>query len=269
MLDFNDPIITLMILPFTITIIGHGLFRFFAGEGLGHTLANGSLIIAFIITLLVFYGLPGIPIRTNTDQLLFICLISLCFGFLQDRYPNINFLSPTIHIALMILVVFWIYTNNGNFPVIRTSLFSLAYITILAITFFLKLEDIQYNELQAPVALFWVAVGLFVVARRSEIFISENLMLILISALGAYLILNFPRPKFPFGASALYPGYLIILSVSMQMVNIDPSLAFSLLLLSIIFYTENLINFLPDTYTTPLIKLVMPAVPIGVAWLFT
>lgn len=106
-------------------------------------------------------------------------------------------------------------------------------------------------------------------ARGSEISISENLMLILISALAAYLILNFPRPKFPFGASALYPGYLIILSVAMQMINIDPSLVFSLLILSIIFYTENLINFLPETYATPLIKLVMPAIPIGIAWLFS
>ena len=40
-------------------------------------------------------------------------------------------------------------------------------------------------------------------------------------------------------------------------------------ILSIIFYTENLINFLPETYATPLIKLVMPAIPIGIAWLFS
>ena len=269
MIDFNDPIIMLMILPFVITIIGHGLFRFFAGEGLGHTLANSSLIIAFIITLLLFYGIPGLPIRTNTDQLFFICLISLCFGFLQDRYPKINFLSPHIHIALMILVVFWIYANNGDFPVIRPDLFALAYITIIAITLFLKLEEIQYNDLQAPVGLFWAAVGLYVVARGSNIPISENLMMILISALGTYLILNFPKPKFPFGASALYPGYLIILSVAMQMFNVDPGLAFSLLILIAIFYTENIISLLPSGYAIPTIRLVMPAIPIGIAWLFS
>lgn len=269
MLNFNEPIIMLMVLPFLITIIGHGLFRYFAGEGLGHTLANSSLIIAFIITLLVFYGLPGIPIRTNTDQLFYICVISLCFGFLQDRYPKISFLSPHVHIALMILVVFWIYANNGAFPVIRADIFALAYITIISIILFLKLEEIQYNDLQAPVALFWASVGLYVVSKGSDIPLSENLMMILISALGTYLILNFPKPKFPFGASALYPGYLIVLGVAMQMFNVDPGLAFSLLILTTIFYSENIINLLPGSYATPVIRLIMPAIPIGFAWVFS
>ena len=169
----------------------------------------------------------------------------------------------------MILVVFWIYANNGAFPVIRADLFALAYITILAIILFLKLEEVQYNDLQAPVALFWAAVGLYVVARGSDIPISENLIMILISALGTYLILNFPKPKFPFGASALYPSYLIILSVAMQMFNVDPDLAFSLLILSTIFYSENIINFLPNAYATPVIRLIMPAIPIGIAWVFS
>ncbi|MCP5382018.1 MAG: hypothetical protein H6912_06575 [Kordiimonadaceae bacterium] len=269
MLDFNNPIVMLMVLPCLITVIGHALFRFFAGEGLGHTLANSSLIIAFIVTLILFYGIPTLPIRTNTDQLFFICLISLCFGFLQDRYPKISFLSPQIHIALMILVVFWIYSNNGAFPVIRADIFSLAYITIISIILFLKLEEIQYNDLQAPVALFWTAVGLYVVAKGSNIPLSENIMMILIASLGTYLILNFPRPKFTFGASALYPGYLIILSVAMQMFNVDPSLAFSLIILTAIFYTENIINLLPNDYATPLIRLVLPGFPIGFAWLFS
>lgn len=269
MLNFNDPIIMLMVLPFTITIIGHGLFRFFAGEGLGHSLANSSLTIAFIITLLLFYGIPSIPIRTNTDQLFLICLISLCFGFIQDRYPRISFLSPHIHIALMILVVFWIYANNGTFPVPRGNLFALAYITIISIILFLKLEDIQYNDLQAPVSLFWAAVGLFVVSKGSDIPLSENLMMILISALGTYLILNFPKPKFPFGASALYPGYLIVLSVAMQMYNVDPGLGLSLFLLTAIFYSENILNLLPEDYKTPVTRLLLPAIPIGFAWIFS
>ncbi len=269
MLNFNDPVIMLMVLPFLITLLGHGLFRYFAGEGLGHTLANSSLTIAFIITLLISYGLPSLPIRTNTDQLFFVSFISLCFGFLQDKYPKINFLSPQIHIALMILVVFWIYANNGAFPVIRGDIFSLAYMTIIAIIVFLKLEDIQYSDLQAPVSLFWAAVGLYVVAQGADIPLSENLMMILIAALGTYLVLNFPKPKFPFGASALYPGYLIILCVAMQMINVDASLTFSLFILTSIFYTENIINLLPTEYVTPIIRLVLPAVPIGFAWLFS
>lgn len=259
----------LMVLPFIITLVGHALFRLFAGEGLGHSLANSSLTIAFLVTLLTFYGIPGIPIRTNTDQLFLICLISLCFGFIQDRYPKIGFLSPHIHIALMILVVFWIYANNGMFPVPRGELFALAYITIISIILFLKLEDVQYNDLQAPVSLFWAAVGLFVVSKGSDIPLSENLMMILISALGTYLILNFPKPKFPFGASALYPGYLIILSVAMQMYNVDPGLWFSLLLLIAIFYCENILSFLPSDYKTPIVRLLLPAVPIGFAWIFS
>ena len=269
MLDFNEPVILLMVLPFLITIVGHGLFRFFAGEGLGHSLANSSLTIAFIVTLLFYYGIPNIPIRTNTDQLFVICLISLCFGFFQDRYPKISFLSPQIHLALMILVVFWIYANNGSFPVLKTDIFALAYIIIAAIILFLKLEDIQYNDLQAPVSLFWTSVGLYAVAKGSDIPLSENLMMILIAALGTYLILNFPRPKFPFGASALYPGYLIILSVAIQMFNVDPSLGFSLLILTAIFYTENIIKLLPSDYRTPLIRLIMPGIPIAFAWIFS
>jgi len=268
-LDFNNPVMMLMLLPFLITVIGHGLFRYFAGEGLGQTLANSSLTIAFIITLLLFYGLPGFPIRINTDQLFIICLISLIFGFIQDRYSKISFLSPQIHIVLMILVVFWIYSIDAPFLVIRENIFSLAYITIIAIILFLKLEDIQYNALQAPVALFWAAVGLYVVSRGSDIPLSENLMMILIAVLGTYLVLNFPSPKFPFGASALYPGYLIILTVAMQMYSVEPGLAFSLLILTTIFYTKNIISLLPGNYATPLIRLVMPALPIVFAWLFS
>lgn len=259
----------LMALPAIITFIGHGLFRYFAGEGLGHTLANSSLIIAFMITMLIYYGIPGLPVRTNTDQLFIICLISLSFGLIQDRYPKIDFLSPHVHIALMILVVFWIFANNVPFPLPETKLYSLGFFTIIAIILFLKLEEVQYNALQAPVGLFWAAVGLYVVSRGSDIPLSENLMMILIAALGAYLILNFPNPKFPFGASALYPGFLIILSVAMQMHAADPGLAFSLLILTAIFYTENLLGFLPGDYKTPLIRLIIPGAPIAFAWMFS
>lgn len=268
-LNFNDPVIMLMVLPFLITIIGHGLFRYFAGEGLGHALANSSLIIAFIITMLIFYGFPTLPVRTNTDQLFWITVISLCFGFLQDRYPKMNFLSPHIHIALMILVVFWIYVNNSALAVPKSDLYALAFVTIFSIIFFLKLEDIQYNALQAPVALFWAAVGLYVISKGADIPLSENLMMILIACLGTYLVLNFPHPKFPFGASTLYPGYLILLAVAMQMFNVDPGLAFSLLILSGVFYTESIIRLLPGDFATPVIRLIMPALPISVAWLFS
>jgi hypothetical protein len=265
-LDFNNQIMMLMVLPAIITAVGHGMFRFFAGEGIGHTLANSSLIIAFMITLLIYYGFPTLQVRTNTDQLFFICLISLVFGFLQDRYPKINVLSPQVHIALMILVVFWIYTNNTAFPIMSGNIYALAVITIMAIILFLKLEEIQYNALQAPVSLFWVAVGLFVVAKSADIPVSENIMMIFIAALGCYLILNFPKPKFPFGASALYPGFLVVLSVAMQMYSVDPSLILSLLILTTIFYSENLIGLLNNEYATPLIRLIMPAFPIAFAW---
>ncbi|MCC3860155.1 hypothetical protein [Pseudemcibacter aquimaris] len=269
MLNFNEPIMMLMVLPAAITVIGHALFRFFAGEGIGHTLANSSLIIAFMITMLIYYGVPTLPIRVNTDQLFFICLISLCFGMLQDRYPKMNLLSPQVHIALMILVVFWIYANNANFPVARVNIYALAFITIISIILFLKLEDIQYNALQAPVSLFWAAVGLFVVAKGANIPLSENLMMILIASFGAYLVLNFPKPKFPFGASALYPGFLIILSVAMQMHGTDPSLGFSLVILTMIFYSEDILGLVHDEYATPLIRLIMPAFPIFFAWIFS
>lgn len=257
----------LMVLPAVITVLGHAMFRFIAGEGIGHTLANSSLIIAFMFTMLIYYGIPTLPVRTNTDQLFFICLISLLFGFLQDRYPKMTVLSPQVHIALMILVVFWIYANNTTFPIMSGNIYALAVITILAIILFLKLEEIQYNALQAPVCLFWVAVGLFVVAKGANIPISENLMMILIAAIGSYLVLNFPVPKFPFGASALYPGFLVIISVAMQMYSTDPGLIFSLLTLTLIFYSENLLGFLHNQYATPLIRLIMPAFPITFAWL--
>jgi hypothetical protein len=81
-------------------------------------------------------------------------------------------------------------------------------------------------------------------------------------------VLNFPTPKFPFGASALYPGFLIILSVAMQMSSTEPSLAFSLLILTIIFYSENILGQFQNQYT-PLIRLIMPAFPIAFAWLFS
>lgn len=269
MLNFNEPVIMLMLLPILITIIGHGLFRYFAGEGLGHTLANSSLTIAFIVTFTIYYGLPSLPIRTSTDQLFFICFISLCFGYLQDRYPKIGFLSPASHLAIMVLVVFWIYAADIPSPFEKAELFSLAYITIIAIILFLKLEDIQYNDLQAPVALFWAAVGLYVVSKGASIPLSENLMMILIASIGSYLILNFPHPKFPFGASALYPCNLIILSVAMNMYSVDHSLAFSLVILTSIFYTQNIIRLLPHEYVTPLIKLMLPGAPITIAWLFS
>lgn len=259
----------LMLLPFLITIIGHGLFRYFAGVGLGHTLANSSLTIAFIITFTIYYGFPSLPIRTSTDQLFIISLVSLCFGFLQDRYPKIGFLSPASHLAVMVLVVFWIYTSDIPTLTDKAELFSLAYTIIIALIVFLKLEDIQYNALQAPVALFWAAVGLYVVSKGADIPLSENLMMILIASIGSYLILNFPHPKFPFGAAALYPCYLIIISVAMNMYSVDHSLAFSLIILTSIFYSPNIIHLLPHDYASPIIKLILPAAPIGFAWLFS
>jgi hypothetical protein len=269
MLNFNDPVIMLMVLPFIITVIGHGLFRYIVGEGLGNTLANASLTIAFLITMIVYYGLPNLPIRIGTDQLLVICLISLSVGFLQDRYPKIRFLSPIGHMAFMILAVFWIYSNHNIFPMERSDLFSLAFITIITVSLFLKLEDTQDMGLQAPVSLLWASVGLFVISRNAPIPLTENLMMILISALGAYLILNFPYPKFPFGASALYPGYLIILFMAMEMVNIDPRLALPVLVLIGVFFTENIINILPKDYASPFIRLILPAGPIALAWILS
>jgi len=53
------------------------------------------------------------------------------------------------------------------------------------------------------------------------------------------------------------------------MFSTEPSLAFSLLILTLIFYSENLLGLLQNQYATPFIRLIMPAFPIAFAWLFS
>lgn len=269
MLDFANPLILCLVLPFTICVLAMGLVRYGLGEGRGHVLASAAVSVAFLLGLLAYAGLPDWPGVTLMDQVFFLALAALMIGALTDHFPRFGTYSFFLQIALFISAIFWLFGSILPAQIPSSGLFSLGALTIIGVCLFLKLEESRDVGLQAPVTLAAAGLGLTAIGWIAGIEHVEYTLLIFLSALGGYLFLNMFQNRFPFAASAHYPALLILMAAALEINMVNSDLTPALLAVAGVFFAQNFLEFLPGHHNGPVARFIATAAPLAVAILIS
>ncbi|WP_417317469.1 hypothetical protein [Emcibacter sp.] len=245
MIDFNDPYILLGLLPFLLTVAMMALLRFYMGEGLGNTLASSSLVVAFLVTLTIYAGLPGWPASGQEEVLTYLCLFSLLYGFLLDRFPGLDAANIFFKSVIPVAGVFWTFSPSDALSFSGAEFRGLALVTILALGYFLKMEQDWQDGLDLALPLCAVGLGGMIIAWSDGQGVTGDILLAYVSALAGYTILNLPKRRFPLGAAGFFPSFLVILTCLLAIVMEKPSLSPAIILLSLIMMADNIGRHLP------------------------
>jgi hypothetical protein len=243
MLDFSNPLTLLILLPLILSLTGQLIIRFFFGEGLGSILANSAIIIAFIITLMIHTGMKlSLDIITLPEKIFMLLNLSFLLGIFADKFPRSDKISLYSQIALLIAALFWIFIDTVRLPLGQSDLTSLAILTILGVILFHQNNEAKDTELLAAKNLFSFALGLLGVSYLAEIDLINNMIIIYLSSAAGFLIINLFKNRFPFGASAIYPSFILLFLLSSELYNINNNLFIPLLLLSTCFFTQEILH---------------------------
>lgn len=263
MLNFANPFILCLVLPFAVCVLAMGLVRYGLGEGRGHVLASAAVSIAFLTGLLAYAGMADWPVVSLTDQIFFLGAAALMLGGLTDHFPKFDRYSLFLQIALFIAGIFWLFDNNMSHYARSSGLFALCVLTILNVCLFLKLEESRDVGLAAPLTMLAAALGLIILCHMAGIAHVEHILLILLSSLGGYLFLNMFQNRFPFAASAHYPALLILMAAALEIYTLQPDLAPALMAVGTVFFAQNILELFPGHHNGPLARLIAHAAPIA------
>ena len=245
MINFNDPIVMLGLLPLVLTIVSMALTRVYIGEGLGNTLASASLVVSFLVVMLFHFGWPTFPAGDQQTKLFYLSLLALLYGILLDRFPSLDRASTFFKSVVPVAGVFWTFAPTGTFTFSEAEYRGLALITVLALGYFLKLEQDWQDGLDISWPLLLIGAGGMIIAWMGQVPAAAEVLLAFVAALAGYMILNMPKRRFPMGAAGLFPSFLIILGSLLNIIMERPELSPAVLLLSLIFLADGFAGFLP------------------------
>ncbi len=256
MLDFTNPLVLLIVLPLVLSISGQLIIRFFFGEGLGSILANSAVIISFIVTLIIHTGIKlSFEIVTLPEKIFALISLSFLLGLFADKFPHSDKISHYSQITLLIFALFWIFTDTNRLPLGQDGLNSLAILTVLGVIFFHQNNDAKDTQLLAAKNLFSFALGVFALSYISGITVINNMVIIYLSSAAGFLIINLFKNHFPFGASAIYPSFILLFLLSSELYNINNALLIPLLILSSCFFTQDILQKYTDRFDPLILNL--------------
>ncbi|WP_321392675.1 hypothetical protein [Emcibacter sp.] len=246
MIDFNNPYVLLGLLPFVLTMLAMALTRFYVGEGLGNTMASASLVGSFLLVLLIYFGWPTWPAEHHREVILYLCLFTLLYGLLLDRFPGLDSANIFFKSIIPLSGTFWVLAPGSDPLAFSEAEYrGLALIAVVAMGYFLKLEQDWQDGLDLTLPLLLVGLGGMAIAWTGGYDITRDILLAYSSALGGYMLLNMHKRRFPLGAAGLYPSFMIILTSLLSLIMDTPSLSPAIILLSGIFLADGISHRLP------------------------
>jgi|GEM_PF-5924543 len=262
MIDFRDPFTLLCIVPAMISIVGAGMIWLAENDRRGQIMASSATGLAVLISITVYYGSPAIEKATVIDQIFWLGFCGLVYGSLRDYLPGRYIPHNLILIFLALLAAVlpvisspaFISDIEGHRFVSETTITAL-FIMALSVGILQKIERDQDQGVNMPLIIFAYSLGLYLLSWIGDIPLSFNIGLIVLSALGGFmvlnLVLNFTQWHFPASMAMILSIYLVLLTTTTHLFGIAPEMNWAILLLVSIIYMNDLLEMLPAKITRP------------------
>lgn len=222
-IDFSDPLMRSLLLPFLATLAGAGIIRLFAGDWRGMVHGGLSIGLGFIAFILLRYGTVGWPAEDAVHILGLVVAASMLVGAFGDELELPETALTVAHVILPFSLVFWLGQEIEGTKLSTSIAIVYGALTVGGFWVLQRLEQ-DRDEGLAPhlgAALGLAALALAAYFRDSPL---AEPAAALAAAVLAFAVINFPRRRLPWGAGCRLVAGLGFVAVATLMVLSDDHL---------------------------------------------
>jgi hypothetical protein len=208
----QNPALQSTIVPLVAALVLTGGLRLALGPRNGPLLASAGIALGFLVALWTVQGLPPLPPRASNQKILYLVLLGLAVGLALDLTRARRILHWAAIVVLPLVSFAWI----GERPVFGdpagTAPMLLVVWTGTALALF-RLHQTAREGATAPVMLMLVAFGVAGIAMLATSASMFQLALALGFAAAGFLVWNWPKPRYPLGATGLLGAGMALVAI--------------------------------------------------------
>lgn len=273
-MELGHPAIQSGMLPLTSAFVLTAVLRLVGGSGAGVRAAGGAVGIALLTSSVLILGAPVWPAHTGMQKFFYLTAGGLLLGLLLDlRAASARrlWLWGLLWMAAAFVWLAWPQLDGRN------TLWLLAGISLAGLAIILRLSNRPSHDTSTPIMFLVAASSLGgVVVIEGSLSIAE-LGFALAAALGGFLLWNWPKPRYSFGAAGLLGGGMAVLALAFLALLLTDVSPWTLTPLVLIFFADSLSGRLPagagllrqtlQPVYLVLVGAIPGAVAIALAWL--
>lgn len=222
-IDFGDPLLRSLLLPFLAALAGCGIVRLLAGEWRGMVHGGLGIGLGFLAFILLRYGFVGWPVEDAIHMLGLVVIGAMLAGAILDEMEPPESAVTFIHVALPFGLVFWL-GNEIEGEKLTTSV-AIIY-GALTIGGFWVLQRLEQDRDEGLAPHLGAALGLGALALAAMV--RDNALdepaAAMAAAILAFGLINWPRQRLPWGAGTGFIAGLGFVAVATLMIFSDPAL---------------------------------------------
>ncbi len=222
-IDFNDPLMRSLLLPFLAALAGCGIVRLLAGEWRGMVHGGLGIGLGFLAFILLRYGFVGWPVKDAIHILGLVVIGAMAAGAIIDEMELPESAVTFIHVVLPFGLVFWLGNEIEGEKLTTSVAIIYGALTIGGFWVLQRLEQ-DRDEGLAPhlgAALGLAALALAAVVRDNSL---DEPAAALAAAILAFGLINWPHQRLPWGAGTGFIAGLGFIAVATLMIFSDPAL---------------------------------------------
>jgi hypothetical protein len=198
----DDPLVQTAALPLVAALFAALLIRLLGGPGRGAALAGAGIVLGFIAAYVAIYGAPSPEPRGAAQKLVYISIAGLAIGLLIDLWRAPGWIAWTALLAWPTLALAWLAENRLAQATPETwMLLGPLWLAVLATM--LRLERAARRDIDAGIFMLVLCLGLGPIALFGRSAALAQFSFALAAAIGGFLLLNWPKPRFAFGSAVL------------------------------------------------------------------
>jgi hypothetical protein len=222
-IDFSDPLMRSLLLPFLATLASCGIFRLFAGPWRGRVHGGLGIGLGFLAFILLRYGFVGWPVSDAVHILGLVVVGAMATGAIMDELELPDSAITFIHVALPFALVFGL-GNEFEGEKLTTSV-AIIY-GALTVGGFWVLQRLEQDRDEGLAPHLGAVMGLGALALAGVV--RDNSLNEPAAALGAAILafglINWPHQRLSWGAGTGFISGLGFLAVATLMIFSDPAL---------------------------------------------
>jgi hypothetical protein len=234
---FADPLVQSVLIPVLGGFLLTGAIRFANGPSKGPQVAGAAVALGFLIGYGLVLNLPPLPPVSAQQKLAYVVAAGLVLGFLLDFLRRPPFWRELIYVAGTAGALYWIaeprIASGGAW-----TLLGLVALWLAALVLGYRLEKGRAAVLTPCTQLLVAALGLGAVALFGRSASLAQLAFGLATALGGFMLWNWPVARYPFGAALLLGAGGALVATGYVLALYTETSLISLAILLLCFFTE-------------------------------
>ena len=222
-IDFSDPLLRSLLMPFLAALAGCGVIRLFAGDWRGRVHGGLGIGLGFLAFILLRYGFVGWPVKDAVHILGLVVAGAMGTGALMDELELPESAVTFIHVVLPFGLVFGL-GNEFEGEKLTTSV-AIIY-GALTVGGFWVLQRLEQDRHEGLAPHLGAAMGLGALALAG--LVRENSLAEPAAALAAailgFALINWPHQRLPWGSGTGYIAGLGFVAIASLMIFSEPAL---------------------------------------------